>query len=81
LNALAPVSSVPEDRDRPQCYIAHQSDLRHLCGKQPATARIVGYKVVPGLPLVLLVSYTRAAVLASWYQHLYPNPYVIEITL
>src|SRR5664280_212690 len=33
------------------------------------TARIVGYKVVPGLPLVLLVSYTRAAVLASWYQH------------
>jgi diguanylate cyclase (GGDEF)-like protein/PAS domain S-box-containing protein len=35
------------------------------------TARIVGYKVVPGLPLVLLVSYTRTAVLAPWYQHLY----------
>jgi diguanylate cyclase (GGDEF)-like protein/PAS domain S-box-containing protein len=35
------------------------------------TARIVGYKAVPGLPLVLLVSYTRAAVLAPWYQHLY----------
>ena len=35
------------------------------------TARIVGYKAVPGLPLVLLVSYTREAVLAPWYQHLY----------
>jgi PAS domain S-box-containing protein len=35
------------------------------------TARIVGYKAVPGLPLVLLVSYTRTAVLVPWYQHLY----------
>ena len=34
-------------------------------------ARIVGYKAVPGLPLVLLVSYTRATVLAPWSRHLY----------
>jgi diguanylate cyclase (GGDEF)-like protein len=33
--------------------------------------RIVGYKAVPGLPLVVAVSYDRAAVLAPFYQHLY----------
>jgi diguanylate cyclase (GGDEF)-like protein len=32
--------------------------------------RIVGYKAVPGLPLVVVVSYERAAVLAPFYQHL-----------
>jgi diguanylate cyclase (GGDEF)-like protein/PAS domain S-box-containing protein len=32
--------------------------------------RIVGYKAVPGLPLVVVVSYDRAAVLAPFYQHL-----------
>jgi diguanylate cyclase (GGDEF)-like protein/PAS domain S-box-containing protein len=35
------------------------------------TTRIAGYKAVPGLPLVVTVSYDRAAVLAPWYQHLY----------
>jgi diguanylate cyclase (GGDEF)-like protein/PAS domain S-box-containing protein len=34
-------------------------------------SRIVGYKAVSGLPLVLLVSYGRAEVLAPWYRHLY----------
>jgi len=34
-------------------------------------ARIVGYKAVPGLPLVLLVSYARSDVLQPWYRHLY----------
>jgi PAS domain-containing protein len=32
--------------------------------------RIAGYKAVPGLPLVLIVTYARAEVLAPWYQHL-----------
>jgi len=32
--------------------------------------RIAGYRAVPGLPLVLVVTYARAEVLASWYQHL-----------
>ena len=33
-------------------------------------ARIVGYKAVPGLPLVLAVSYARNEALAPWYRHL-----------
>lgn len=33
-------------------------------------ARIVGYKAVPGLPLVLAVSYARSEALRSWYRHL-----------
>jgi diguanylate cyclase (GGDEF)-like protein len=32
--------------------------------------RIVGYKAVPGLPLVVVVSYERPAVLAAFYRHL-----------
>jgi hypothetical protein len=35
------------------------------------TTRIAGYKAVPDLPLVVGVSYDRAAVLAPWYRHLY----------
>jgi diguanylate cyclase (GGDEF)-like protein len=35
------------------------------------TARIGAYKVVPGLPLVVMVAYARADVLAPWYLHLY----------
>jgi PAS domain S-box-containing protein len=34
-------------------------------------ARIVGYKSVPGLPLVLLVTYARSDVLQPWFRHLY----------
>jgi len=33
--------------------------------------RIVGYRAVPGLPLVVVVSYDRAAVLRPFYEHLY----------
>ena len=33
--------------------------------------RIAGYKAVPGLPLVLVVSYARSDVLRPWYRHLY----------
>jgi len=33
--------------------------------------RIAGYRAVKGLPLVVLVSYDRADVLAPWYRHLY----------
>ena len=32
--------------------------------------RIAGYRAVPGLPLVLVVTYARDEVLAPWYQHL-----------
>ena len=32
--------------------------------------RIVGYKAVPSLPLVVIVSYDRADVLSAWHQHL-----------
>ena len=34
------------------------------------TARIAGYKAVAGLPLVVVVSYERAAVLAPFYEYL-----------
>jgi diguanylate cyclase (GGDEF)-like protein len=34
-------------------------------------ARVVGYKAVPGLPLVVIVTYARSEVLMSWYRHLY----------
>ena len=34
-------------------------------------ARIVGYKAVPGLPLVVAVTYARSDVLRPWYQNLY----------
>jgi diguanylate cyclase (GGDEF)-like protein/PAS domain S-box-containing protein len=34
-------------------------------------SRILGYQTVPGLPLVVVVSYDRADVLAPWYRHLY----------
>jgi diguanylate cyclase (GGDEF)-like protein len=33
--------------------------------------RIVGYKAVPDLPLVVVVTYLRADVLEHWYRHLY----------
>ncbi|KJC61313.1 diguanylate cyclase [Bradyrhizobium sp. LTSPM299] len=33
--------------------------------------RIAGYQAVPGLPLVLIVTYARTDVLAPWYRHLY----------
>src|SRR3979409_2552058 len=33
--------------------------------------RIVGYQAVQGLPLIVVVSYARADVLAPWFQHLY----------
>jgi diguanylate cyclase (GGDEF)-like protein len=34
-------------------------------------SRIIGYRAVKGLPLILVVSYERADVLAPWYHHLY----------
>jgi diguanylate cyclase (GGDEF)-like protein len=33
--------------------------------------RIAGYKAVPGRPLVVLVTFSRADVLAPWFRHLY----------
>jgi hypothetical protein len=35
--------------------------------------RIVGYKAVPGLPLVVVVSYDRAAVLQPFFDYLYSH--------
>jgi diguanylate cyclase (GGDEF)-like protein len=34
-------------------------------------ARVMAYQTVPGLPLVVVVSYERTDVLAPWYHHLY----------
>ncbi len=34
-------------------------------------ARIAGYQAVSGLPLIVIVTYARSEVLASWYRHLY----------
>jgi diguanylate cyclase (GGDEF)-like protein len=34
-------------------------------------ARIAGYKAVSGLPLILIVTYTRSEALQPWYRHLY----------
>lgn len=34
-------------------------------------ARIAGYQAVRGLPLVILVSFSRSEVLAPWYRHIY----------
>lgn len=34
-------------------------------------ARIAGYRVVPDFPVVVLVSYSRADVLARWHTHVY----------
>ncbi|MDR6660614.1 diguanylate cyclase (GGDEF)-like protein/PAS domain S-box-containing protein [Tardiphaga robiniae] len=34
-------------------------------------ARLAGYKAVPGLPLVLVITYARSEVLGPWRQHLY----------
>lgn len=33
--------------------------------------RIAGYKTVPGLPLVVFVTYARSEVLKPWFRHLY----------
>jgi diguanylate cyclase (GGDEF)-like protein/PAS domain S-box-containing protein len=46
--------------------------------------RIVGYKAVPGLPLVVVVSYERGAVLAPFYQHLgavAPTAFLLAIVI
>jgi diguanylate cyclase (GGDEF)-like protein len=43
-------------------------------------ARILGYKAIPGLPLVLVVSYARSDVLEPWYRHLQTSgPLVVAI--
>jgi diguanylate cyclase (GGDEF)-like protein len=41
-----------------------------LTGYRDGAARISGYTVVPNLPLVMLVSFSRDEVLAPWYRHL-----------
>ncbi|MDB5602169.1 MAG: diguanylate cyclase [Xanthobacteraceae bacterium] len=35
------------------------------------SARVAGYRAVPGLPLVVMTSYSRADALAAWYRHVY----------
>jgi diguanylate cyclase (GGDEF)-like protein len=37
------------------------------------SARVAGYRAVPGLPLVVLTSYSRADALAAWYRHAYKS--------
>jgi diguanylate cyclase (GGDEF)-like protein/PAS domain S-box-containing protein len=51
-------------------------------GSVDGTNRIAGYKAVPDLPLVVTVSYERAAVLEPWFQHLYLSlPLVVLLVL
>ena len=51
-------------------------------GSVDGTHRIAGYKAVPGLPLVVTVSYERAAVLEPWFRHLYLSlPLVVLLVL
>ena len=42
-----------------------------ITGFYDGQPRLTGYKAVPGLPLVVLVSFSRAEVLAPWYHYLY----------
>jgi diguanylate cyclase (GGDEF)-like protein len=44
-------------------------------------ARIVGYKAVPGLPIVAVVSLARADVLEPWYQHLWTFGPMVSLTV
>ncbi len=44
-------------------------------------ARIVGYKAVPGLPLVVAVTYARSEVLAPWWQNLYMSGLFVAVFL
>ena len=39
--------------------------------------RVAGYQAVSGLPLVVIVTYARADVLAPWYRHLYTYGFLV----
>jgi diguanylate cyclase (GGDEF)-like protein len=41
--------------------------------------RIAGYRAVPGLPLVIAVTYAKAEVLEAWYRHLYTYGFVVAV--
>jgi diguanylate cyclase (GGDEF)-like protein len=43
--------------------------------------RIAGYRAVPGLPLVVAVTYARSEVLEVWYRHLYTYGLVVAIVI
>jgi diguanylate cyclase (GGDEF)-like protein/PAS domain S-box-containing protein len=49
---------------------AERTGSYEVTGYYDKTARIAGYAAVPKLPLVMLVSFSRAEVLAPWYRHL-----------
>jgi diguanylate cyclase (GGDEF)-like protein len=44
-------------------------------------ARVAGYQAVPGLPLVLIVTYARDDVLQKWYRHLYTFGLLVVATV
>jgi diguanylate cyclase (GGDEF)-like protein len=81
----------PEQRSAPRTSFANSVLLtKYLPGSETGSfettsivdgvARILGYKAVPGLPLVLVVSYARSDVLEPWYRHLYASgPLVVAI--
>ncbi len=50
---------------------ASETGAYETTGVVDGVARIVGYKAVPGLPLVVVVTYARSDVLRSWYRNLY----------
>src|SRR5262249_41486351 len=43
--------------------------------------RISGYKAVPGFPLVVMVTLSRAEVLAPWYRYLYTSAPMIALVV
>lgn len=50
---------------------ASEAGAYELTSVVDGTKRIAGYKAVPGLPLVVLVTYARNEVLQPWFRHLY----------
>jgi diguanylate cyclase (GGDEF)-like protein len=50
---------------------ASEAGSYELMSPVDGVARIAGYKTVSGLPLVLVVTYSRNYVLQPWYRHLY----------
>lgn len=50
---------------------ASDTGAYELISPVDGVARIAGYRAVPGLPLVLIVTYVRSEVLKPWFRHLY----------
>lgn len=56
---------------------ASESGSYELTSPVDGAERIAGYHVVSGLPLVIVVTYARTEILASWNRHLYTYGLVV----